>query len=63
MKCYHCNTEVIWGGDHSYEDYGIEGEGIVSNLHCPKCYCVVDVYYPSKKTIEEYEEYEKKHLN
>jgi hypothetical protein len=23
---------------------------------------VIDVYYPSKKTIEEYEEYEKKHL-
>ena len=37
MKCYHCGSDVIWGGDHSYEDYGLEGEGIVSNLHCPKC--------------------------
>tara|TARA_R100001463_G_scaffold6332_1_gene20831 strand:+ start:339 stop:485 length:147 start_codon:yes stop_codon:yes gene_type:complete len=28
---------VIWGGDHSYEDYGMEGEGIVSNLSCSSC--------------------------
>ena len=34
MKCWHCQNDVIWGGDHSYEDYGLEGEGIVSNLHC-----------------------------
>ena len=37
MNCWHCNGEVIWGGDHSYEDYGLDGEGIVSNLHCSKC--------------------------
>ena len=37
MKCWHCNSEVIWGGDHSYEDYGREGDGIVSNLSCSKC--------------------------
>ena len=23
-----CGTELIWGGDHDYEDYGKEGEGI-----------------------------------
>jgi|TARA_R100000742_G_C4165296_1_gene5439 hypothetical protein len=37
MKCWHCNSEVIWGGDHDYEDYGMEGEGIVSNLSCSEC--------------------------
>ena len=37
MKCWHCNSDVIWGGDHDYEDYGLEGEGIVSNLSCSKC--------------------------
>ena len=20
MKCWHCNTEIIWGGDHDFED-------------------------------------------
>ena len=37
MDCWHCGSELIWGGDHDYEDgdgYG-EGEGIVSNFSCP----------------------------
>ena len=37
MTCWHCGNEVIWGGDHTYEDYGMDGEGIVSNLSCSKC--------------------------
>tara|TARA_Y100000004_G_scaffold110626_1_gene124121 strand:- start:166 stop:336 length:171 start_codon:yes stop_codon:yes gene_type:complete len=39
MDCWFCNdgTKLIWGGDHDYEDYGLEGEGIVANLSCPKC--------------------------
>jgi hypothetical protein len=37
MKCWHCEAEVIWGGDHSFEDYGHEGEGIVTNLSCAHC--------------------------
>ena len=37
MKCWHCNSEVIWGGAHTYEDYGMEGDGIVSNLSCSEC--------------------------
>jgi len=61
MKCWHCETELIWGADQDIEDD--DTYDMVTNLHCPKCHCVLDVYYPSKKTIEEYEEYEKKHLN
>ena len=33
MKCWHCNTELIWGGDHDTEDN--EDYDIVSNLSCP----------------------------
>jgi len=45
MNCWHCDTELIWGGDHSGEDYGCEKEyDIVSNLHCPECQSVVYVY-------------------
>jgi len=61
MKCWHCETELIWGADHDIEND--DTYDMVTNLHCPKCYCVVDVYYPSEKTIKEYKEYEKKHLN
>ena len=46
MKCWHCNTELIWGGDHDFEDYNMEGEGIVSNLSCPGCDAFVEVYLP-----------------
>ena len=36
MKCL-CGSDLIWKGDHDYSDYGMEGEGIVSNLSCPEC--------------------------
>ena len=53
MKCWHCNTELIWGGDHDTEDN--EYYDIVSNLSCPSCYSAVDVWYPSEKLIKEEE--------
>ena len=45
MKCWHCDTELIWGGDHSYADYGMESEGVVSNLSCPNCETHIEVYH------------------
>ena len=32
--CWFCGDEMIWGGDHSFEDHGLEGKGIVANLSC-----------------------------
>ena len=57
MKCWHCNEELIWGGDFDYEDYGIEGEGIVSNLSCPNedCNVYVEVFLPLGDENEEKE--------
>ena len=52
MKCWHCKTELIWGGDHSFEDFGMEGEGIVSNLTCPNCDAFVEVYLDFDKQKE-----------
>ena len=59
MNCWHCNTELIWGGDHDIEEEN-EDYNIVTNLSCPQCYCHVDVYHPSEKLIKEYKDYEKK---
>ncbi len=42
MEC-QCGNELIWGGDHDYEDYGVDGDGIVSNLSCPNDECDVEV--------------------
>lgn len=35
--CWFCRGEMIWGGDHSFDDCGMEGDGIVANLSCMKC--------------------------
>jgi hypothetical protein len=35
---------MIWGGDHSYEDYGMDDDdGIVSNHSCPNEDCRVEM--------------------
>ena len=36
-SCWFCGGNMIWGGDHSAEDFGFESEGIVVNLTCSKC--------------------------
>ena len=54
MKCWCCNTELIWGGDFSGEDYGNKEYEIVSNLSCPNCKAYVEVYHQKiDKTKEE----------
>ena len=57
MNCWHCNTELIWGGDHDIEDED-DAYVIVTNLSCPKCHSLVEVYYPSEKTLKDYKDHE-----
>ena len=47
MKCWHCNNDLIWGGDHDteWEDNDGEEHMVVTNLHCPKCKAEVLVYH------------------
>ena len=49
MKCWHCNTELIWGGDHDItpeeNDEPAEEFDMVTNLSCPKCESYVEVYH------------------
>ena len=40
MKYWHCNTKLIWGGDHDIEE---EEYSIVTNLSCPNCKSYVDL--------------------
>ena len=47
MKCWVCNTELIWGGDHDLEDD--EEHKIITNLSCPKCEAYVEVYHGKVK--------------
>ena len=48
MTCWHCKTELIWGGDHDIEEEE-EEYSMVTNLSCPNCKSIVDVYYPKEK--------------
>ena len=49
MNCWHCGTELIWGGDHDLEEndgknMGIGAYDMVTNLSCPNCGAFVEVY-------------------
>ena len=52
MNCWHCGHALIWGGDHDFEDYGKEDEGIVSNFSCPDCGAYVEVYLNMEQKIK-----------
>ena len=44
MKCWHCKTELIWGGDHDTEED--TQYSMLTNLSCPKCHSYVEAYLP-----------------
>tara|TARA_R100001369_G_C3218988_1_gene149620 strand:+ start:409 stop:579 length:171 start_codon:yes stop_codon:yes gene_type:complete len=46
MKCYSCNSNLIWGGDHENDD----GEhNLVTNLSCQNCNAFIIVYWDNEK--------------
>ena len=51
MNCWHCNTELIWGGDHDIDDVEDMEYDIVTNLSCPKCEAYVEVYHKFKTKL------------
>ena len=42
MNCWHCNTELIWGGDQSIDENCLphlqEEYSMMTNLSCSKCF-------------------------
>ena len=53
MKCFRCGCDMVWGGDHDYEDYGIDEEsGVVSNLSCQECSSFCIFYMPTDCGID-----------
>jgi len=49
MKCWHCNTELIWGGDQDINEDNLANEDYImeTNLSCPECKSFVLVYLPN----------------
>ena len=48
MKCWHCNTELLWGGDHDIEEEDDE-YCMETNLSCPECNSFYLVHLPKDK--------------
>ncbi len=42
MICPMCEIDLLWGGEHMYDEIGIEGEGIVGNYTCVNKKCEVE---------------------
>ena len=44
-ECFHCGERaVIWDADFSFEDDGLEGEGIIHVCHCTNCGAEIEYY-------------------
>ena len=45
FECFHCGRRtVIWDCDYTFEDFGMEGEGIVHCCHCTNCDAQIEYY-------------------
>lgn len=46
MNCWHCGARLVWSNDFSFDEVGLEGEGIATRLNCSNCSAIVEVYLP-----------------
>ena len=52
-ECFNCRQKaVIWDNDFMFEDYGMEGNGIVHVCHCTNCEAQIMYYVPIEKVEE-----------
>lgn len=53
-ECFHClSRSVVWGADFTFEDYGMEGNGIIHECHCANCGADITYYVPLDDPEEE----------
>ena len=37
-ECFHClSNSVCWSSDYDFEDFGLDGDGIIHICHCSNC--------------------------
>lgn len=52
-ECFHClQKTVIWDSDFTYEDYEMEGEGIIHVCHCTNCGAEIEYMVPISQSEE-----------
>lgn len=47
-QCIICKGQLIWQNDFDFEDYGVDGEGVVSVFQCSNmdCQTEIECYIP-----------------
>lgn len=53
MRRWFCSSKLIWGNDFSFEDYCLEGEGIVATFSCSGCNATFEGYLSLEEEEEE----------
>ena len=52
-ECFYCGAKaVIRDADFSYEDCGIDGEGIIHNCHCTNCGVIIHYFVDAESLGE-----------
>ena len=54
MKCPKCTETMIWLSEYDYEEWAIEGEGIIGMYECWKDECDVEhvyIFTPTDATL------------
>lgn len=55
-ECFHCGQKsVYWSGDFDYEDYCLDGEGIVHECHCQNCGAQIIYMVPTPEEEDPYQ--------
>jgi len=53
-QCFHClHNTVFWCGDFSFEDYGLEGEGLIHVCQCGNCGAEIEYYINLEEETED----------
>ena len=42
--CWFCGAEMHWNGDFDFEDYGMDGSGVIATLTCSGCEATAEFY-------------------
>lgn len=44
-ECFHCGAKAVyWQADFTFEDYGLEGEGVINVCKCGNCGADIEYY-------------------
>lgn len=47
-NCWFCGSKMNWNSDFDFEDYGIEGDGVVACLQCTNEDCGASAEFYTK---------------